>query len=89
LAAGCVPEDPSEVPPEDVQEAYETIAVAAVEEAMKFVPPGERSVSREALWAPLSLTSYDIRPEQFTRRRMMVLLGTYRQVLAAYSWMAG
>jgi hypothetical protein len=89
-AADRVPADPGEVPPDDFDDAYETIfiAVAAMQEVLKFVPAGRTEVPREALWAPASLAAYDERPDRYARRRLMADLGAYRQVQAAYSRVA-
>jgi hypothetical protein len=91
LAARGVHADPDDLALEEIDEGYEliAIAVAALEEVLKFVPPGKTSIPRTALWAASSLVSYDAHPEQFARRPLMRVLGAYRQVLAAYSRVVG
>lgn len=61
------------------------IAVAAVEEVLKFIPAGDAAVPREALWTVDGVARYDRDPQAFQRRTLMATLGAYREVLAAYS----
>jgi hypothetical protein len=90
LVADQVPADPADLSTHEVDEAYEaiSIAVAAVEEVLKFIPAGHTSVPRDALWETESLVDYDLRPDRFVRRGLMAILGAYRQVQATYSRLA-
>lgn len=91
-AAGDVPDDPADIDPDGpgdltLEDAFEeiAIAVAAMEETLKFIPPGEFAVARDALWTDESRNRYDRDPETFQRRHLIAVLGAYREVYAAYS----
>lgn len=90
MVADQIPADPADLPARDVDEAYQaiSIAVAAVEEVLKFIPAGHTRVPRDALWEMQSLVEHDARPDRFVRRQLMAILGAYRQVQATYSRLA-
>ncbi|NUT32506.1 MAG: hypothetical protein HOV79_05465 [Hamadaea sp.] len=91
-AAGDVPDDPADIRPVEpddltLEDAFEeiAIAVAALEETLKFIPPGEFTVARDALWTEESRDRFDRDPETFQRRRLIAVLGGYREIYAAYA----
>ncbi|UWZ34609.1 hypothetical protein Drose_25730 [Dactylosporangium roseum] len=98
-SADLVPADPAEFdeahvavdPPMTLDDAYEqlTIAVAAVEEALKFVPAGAARIPRSALWAASSLARYDQEPEIFERDVLDAVLAELAQAQSAYRPVAG
>jgi hypothetical protein len=76
LTAGNVPRDP--------EEARRTlaIAVAAVEEVVKFIPPGEEEVPDDAFWSDRGLEMRDAEPGRFRLERLLVVRDTYRGLAA-------
>ncbi|GII60374.1 hypothetical protein Skr01_04590 [Sphaerisporangium krabiense] len=77
LTAGNVPADD----PRAARQAL-TIAMAAVEEVVKFIPPGREEVPEEAFW---SLTGRRVRgrePGRFRLDRLLVVRDTYRALAA-------
>jgi len=53
-------------------------AVAAIEEALKFIHPGEEGVSREALFSIRGIAVYNREPGRFRRSRLQAALRSYR-----------
>jgi hypothetical protein len=90
--AGTVPADPRELTDaeerEDAVEALET-SVAALEEVLKFVPPGADAVPEEAFTAPEGWMVYQEEPGRFRRDRLRAVLVTYRDMLARHTRAAG
>ncbi|MBX3192072.1 MAG: hypothetical protein KF819_34095 [Labilithrix sp.] len=58
------------------------IARAALEEVIKFVPPGADRVPVEAFWTERGRAVFDREPGRFRRVRMEAVLGVYRKLLA-------
>jgi hypothetical protein len=86
--AATVPADPADLDPgedrEDALEAIET-AVAAIEEVLKFIPPGADSVPEDVFTAPEGWMLYDQEPGRFRRERLRTLRDSYRRTLARYT----
>jgi len=61
------------------EQAAIAIAVAAVEEALKFIPPGQHTVPDDALWSQRSRLVRVADPGQFSRDRLVSLRDTYRE----------
>jgi hypothetical protein len=95
-SAELAPADPAELidaraPDLTLAEAFEEIrtAVAAVREALKFVPAGAADIPREALWTDESTAWYDREPERFHRRQLIAALGVLTQVESSYAMVIG
>ena len=85
--AGAVPADPADLgPDEDPEEARELLrmAIAALEEVLKFIPEGADRVPEEAFTAPEGWMIYHREPGRFRRGRLEAVLEAYRHTLAAY-----
>lgn len=54
------------------------IARAAVEEVIKFVPPGSDAVPPEEFWTPEGLSVWEAEPGSFRLDRLLVKRDTYR-----------
>ncbi len=54
------------------------IAIAAVEEVLKFIPPGQDVVPANAFWSERSRLMWVAEPGQFRRDRLLILRDTYR-----------
>jgi hypothetical protein len=74
LTSGDVPED-------DPREARRSLAIAgaAVEEVVKFVPPGETEVPERAFWSELGRRTRDADPSRFTLDRLLAARTAYRE----------
>lgn len=85
--ASAVPADPADLDdeedPEDARDLL-AMAVAALEEVLKFVPDGADRVPEEAFTAPEGWMIYHREPGRFRRERLESVLGAYRESLAAY-----
>jgi hypothetical protein len=57
------------------------VAAAAVEEILKFVPPGADAVPEWAFFSDRGLTVYHQEPGRFDRRRLAIVRDTYREAL--------
>ncbi len=81
-----VPADPSELPESEREAAYEllAVAVAALEEVLKFIPPEAESVPEEAFTAPEGWMLYRDEPGRFRRGRLEAVAASYREGLAAF-----
>jgi hypothetical protein len=68
------------LPPDDPQTTVHAmrIAVAAVDEVIKFVPPHQDAVPPSAFWTPEGRAVYDANPGRFHRRRLEFVRDTYR-----------
>jgi hypothetical protein len=73
LAAGNVPADDSR----EARQAL-TIAMAAVEEVVKFIPPGQDEVPEKAFWSDRGWTVRQAEPGRFRLDRLLVVRDTYR-----------
>jgi hypothetical protein len=56
-------------------------AIFAVEQILKFIPPGEDSVPETAFWTPQGHALHQKRPLQFTRELLEVALQAYKDFL--------
>lgn len=71
-AAGSVPDDQAEA-------AYVlSIARAAVEEVVKFIPPGTLTVPDDAFWTDEGRDVRDAEPGRFRLERLLVVRDSYR-----------
>ncbi|MGW7481591.1 hypothetical protein ACWGH8_23680 [Nonomuraea muscovyensis] len=77
LTAGNVPADD----PAAARQAL-TIATAAVEEVVKFVPPGQDEVPDEAFWSAQGRGVRAAEPGRFALDRLLVVRDTYRDLAA-------
>ena len=60
-------------------------AIAAMEEVLKFIPPGDRSEPpASAMWSADSRRLKSAMPGQFQRFRLEARLGAYKDLLAKY-----
>lgn len=89
--AAAVPADPSEVDPAEREDAYEAMemAVAALAEVLKFIPPGSGAVPPDAFISDLGREAYRREPEQFSRDRLAEELATYQAIRSAYAGAVG
>lgn len=86
--AKSVPADPADLnADEDLDEAVEAmaVAVAAVEEVLKFIPDGADAVPESAFTAPEGWMVYQQEPGRFRRDRLETRLAAYRRGLAHYT----
>ncbi|MGI5212379.1 hypothetical protein [Plantactinospora sp. CA-290183] len=85
--AGNVPPDPGDLAVSELGYAYNAIdlAVAGVEETLKFVPPGAEAVPPEAFTSELGRKTYDADPDAFTRDRLERTLAEYIAVRDPYA----
>jgi hypothetical protein len=90
-AAADVPADPRTVDSDDLDDAYDgiEIAVAALDEVLKFVPPGAAAVPAEAFTSDLGRKMYASDPGQFDRDRLTVALAEYARIRSAYASAVG
>jgi hypothetical protein len=58
-------------------------AAAAIDEAIKFVPPGGDAVPAEALWTERGRDLYRAGPQRFRRRRLEAARQAYRSLAAS------
>ncbi|WP_248961046.1 hypothetical protein [Sphaerisporangium perillae] len=75
LTAGNVPASD----PDAARQAL-AIAVAAVEEVVKFVPPGQEAVPAGAFWSELGRRVRDAEPGRFQVDRLLIVRDTYRRL---------
>lgn len=67
-------------PAADARESL-AIAVAAVNEILKFVPAGENAVPESAFWTDRGRTVHQQEPGRFTRRRLLIVRDAYQDAL--------
>ena len=60
-------------------------AVAAIEEVLKFIPPGADRIAMESLFAPMSKEMYLAEPGRFRKSRLEAVLSVYRQAVTRLS----
>ncbi|MCG5216431.1 hypothetical protein [Streptosporangium sp. KLBMP 9127] len=74
LTAGNVPDDP--------ENARRTLSMAraAVEEVLKFLPEGQDDVPSDAFWSARGQEVHDAEPPRFRRDRLLVVRDTYRDL---------
>ncbi|MFG1814094.1 hypothetical protein ACGFIF_10040 [Kribbella sp. NPDC049174] len=58
------------------------VAVAAVDEVVKFVPAGQDAVPEEEFWTPEGRSVRDADPGRFRLDRLLVVRDTYRELAA-------
>ncbi|GAA4231718.1 hypothetical protein FHR32_004134 [Streptosporangium album] len=80
LTAGNVPAD-------DRAEAHRTLSVAAaaVEEVVKFIPPGEEEVPDDGFWSERGQQVRAAEPGRFQLDRLLVVRNTYRDLAAQHA----
>lgn len=74
------------VPVDDRAEARRSlaVAVAAIEEIVKFIPPGAEAVPGEGFWSERGLEVRSKEPGRFELGRLLVVRDTYRDLAASY-----
>jgi hypothetical protein len=84
--AGRVPADPSGLAGERRRAARHALAtaLAAVEEVLKFVPPGADEVPAERFTSPVGRAVRDAEPGRFRRDRLEVVRDAYETGLGRY-----
>jgi hypothetical protein len=89
--AAAVPADPANLDPADLDDACEAIemAVAAVDEVLKFVPAGADRVPLDAFLTDDGRAAYARDPDQFGLARLLGLRADCRQTLSAYQAVVG
>ncbi|MEV0617733.1 hypothetical protein AB0I81_30735 [Nonomuraea sp. NPDC050404] len=80
LTAGNVPAD-------DAAEARRTLSVAtaAVEEAVKFIPPGADEVPGDGFWSQRGQEMRAAEPGRFQLDRLLIVRDTYRDLAAQHA----
>ncbi|MGA4991705.1 hypothetical protein [Nonomuraea bangladeshensis] len=80
LTAGNVPVD-------DRDEALRSlrVAAAAVEEAVKFVPPGADAVPDDGFWSERGLLVRAAEPGRFALDRLLIVRDTYQELAGRYA----
>jgi hypothetical protein len=80
LTAGNVPAD-------DRAEAHRSLSVAtaAVEEVVKFIPPGADEVPGDAFWSQRGREVRAAEPGRFQLDRLLVVRDTYRDLAARHA----
>jgi hypothetical protein len=82
-----IPAEPAKLPT-DMWEScrYDlTAAVAAVEEALKFVPAGADQVPLDALWTDVGRQVYQRRPGRFLRGVLTAVRDAYQELVDVYA----
>jgi hypothetical protein len=79
MTAGNVPRD-------DPDAAFRAlaIAIAAVEEIVKFIPDGQDEAPDQAFWSERGARMRAEEPGRFRRERLMIVQDTYRDLAAEY-----
>ncbi|GAA3812215.1 hypothetical protein GCM10022226_36080 [Sphaerisporangium flaviroseum] len=75
LTAGNVPADD----PDAARQAL-AIAIASIDEVVKFIPPGEQDVPATAFWTERGKEMRDAEPGRFTAERLLVVRQTYQRI---------
>ncbi|MGW1342186.1 hypothetical protein ACWCOV_14165 [Kribbella sp. NPDC002412] len=55
------------------------VAVAAVDEVIKFVPAGQDAVPEDEFWTPQGRALWDAEPDRFRLERLLAARDTYRE----------
>ena len=66
-------------PPEALESL--AIAVAAMNEVLKFIPEGAEDVPADAVWSERGRDVRESEPDRFRRKRLQLVRDTYRDVL--------
>lgn len=84
--AAAVPPDPATLDPAALDDAYEAIemAVAALDEVLKFVPAGANGVPPDAFLTDAGRAVYARDPGRFGREQLLGTLSEYRTIRSAY-----
>jgi hypothetical protein len=72
----------SNVPADDAGRAL-AIATAAVEEVLKFIPPGQDEVPDDAFWSDRGDEVRSAEPSRFRRDRLLIVRDTYQDIAGA------
>jgi hypothetical protein len=80
-AAGAPTVDPGGGLDREARESL-LVAVAAIDEILKFIPEGRDEVPRAAFWSDRGRRLRQSEPGRFRRRRLIVIRDRYRDVLA-------
>jgi len=82
-----VPVDPGDVTAgERDRYRYDlTVAVAALDEVLKFVPPGADQVPAEAFWTDRGREVYAQRPGRFIRGAVLAVRDAYQEIVDRYA----
>ncbi|NUP03160.1 MAG: hypothetical protein HOW59_35090, partial [Nonomuraea sp.] len=77
----------SDVPVHDRAEARRVlrIATAAVEEVVKFVPPGAEAVPDDGFWSERGLGMRTAEPGRFQLDRLLIVRDTYQELAGRYA----
>ncbi|MFC6896401.1 hypothetical protein ACFQGX_13320 [Nonomuraea dietziae] len=75
------------VPTGDSKEAHRTLSVAAaaVEEVVKFIPPGEEEVPDDGFWSERGRQMRTAEPGRFQLDRLLIVRDTYRDLAARHA----
>jgi hypothetical protein len=86
-AAAAAPADPRQLSGDAAADALDSIemAVAALEEVLKFIPADAPAVPADAFRSDAGRAMYAHEPQQFERVWLERLLGTYRAVHSIYA----
>jgi len=84
--AAAVPADPATLDPATAGDALEAIemAVAAVDEVLKFLPPGATGVPPDAFLTEAGRAAYTRDPGRFGRERLLATRSDYQRVQSGY-----
>lgn len=86
LAAATVAADPTQLSDDEFHPARDSlaVAVAALDEVLKFIPDRADAVPAEAFRSEAGQREYRADPQQFTRSRLGAVRDGYRRLLARY-----
>jgi hypothetical protein len=89
-AAAAAPADPGGLPVDEVDGAYEAIAlaVAALEEVLKFIPVAENGVPSHAFLSPAGRAMFQRKPHHFDREALEARIAVYRARRSTYERLA-
>ena len=75
------------VPTHDPAEAHRALATAAaaIEEILKFIPPGQDEPPADAFWSDRGHEMRAVKPGSFQLDRLMIVRDTYRDLAAAHA----
>jgi hypothetical protein len=62
-----------------------TAATAAVEEVLKFIPPGADQLPAKALWTQQGQEVYQTRPSRFVRGSLLAVRDAYQELVDTYT----
>ncbi|MFI7450723.1 hypothetical protein ACIBQX_24725 [Nonomuraea sp. NPDC049714] len=75
------------VPAHDPDEAHRALAIAAaaIEEIVKFIPPGQDETPADAFWSDRGHEMRTAEPGRFQLDRLMIVRDTYRDLAAQHA----